>query len=186
MPNEVGVFSKLLFIALENSAQDIADAILFQADENLREGDFSPAKGAGAFDRGTLARSGRVEGEGLVRYVIYDAPHAKWIEYGTRPHHPPFKPIFEWVKRKIGISAKGRKYGTRSRKVTSIRHIIRKIAYRNIADRSSEAVSVTWAIINKIAKVGTPPRPFFRRAIHAVEPRMVEIVQENINKELRK
>ena len=55
-------------------------------------------------------------------------------EFGTEPHRPPFKPIFEWVKRKITNNEKQ----------------VKKIA---------------WAIINKIAKEGSPPKAYLRNAI---------------------
>jgi hypothetical protein len=31
-------------------------------------------------------------------YVIVDAPHAKAVERGSRPHWPPLEPLIEWVK----------------------------------------------------------------------------------------
>lgn len=36
--------------------------------------------------------------------VIVDAPHAPYIEYGTRPHRPPLQPLVEWAMRKLGVT----------------------------------------------------------------------------------
>lgn len=36
--------------------------------------------------------------------VIVDAPHAPYIEYGTRPHRPPLQPLQEWAMRKLGAT----------------------------------------------------------------------------------
>lgn len=68
--------------------------------------------------------------------VFLDAPHAAFIEYGTRPHHPPLEPLAEWAYRK------------------------------GIADTEEEALEVASAIAWKIAKYGTLPYHFFERALH--------------------
>lgn len=44
--------------------------------------------------------------EGQIWEVGYDALHAPPMEYGTRPHRPPFNPIHRWVRRKLGIKGK--------------------------------------------------------------------------------
>lgn len=31
-----------------------------------------------------------------------DAEHAKYVQFGTRPHRAPFAPIKEWARRKLG------------------------------------------------------------------------------------
>ncbi|MEE9215673.1 MAG: LAGLIDADG family homing endonuclease [Thermodesulfobacteriota bacterium] len=67
---------------LDRALDDMADFVLSEADENLRSANFSPAIGEGAFDRGTLARSGRVERKRLKKKVIFDAFHAPFIEFG--------------------------------------------------------------------------------------------------------
>lgn len=58
-------------------------------------------------DTGELAGSGEVEhlAKG-VWAVIYDAPHAKPIEYGSRPHMPPRGVLVNWARRKLGLSKK--------------------------------------------------------------------------------
>jgi len=58
-------------------------------------------------DTGELAGSGHVEHLGKAKWaVIYDAPHAKPIEYGSRPHMPPPGVLVKWAMRKLGLSKK--------------------------------------------------------------------------------
>ena len=38
--------------------------------------------------------------------VYYSALHAPFVEFGTKPHFPPFDPIFKWCRRKLGLSDK--------------------------------------------------------------------------------
>ena len=37
-------------------------------------------------------------------YLGFGVEYIKYVEFGSRPHRPPFTPIFEWVKRKLGYS----------------------------------------------------------------------------------
>ena len=140
---------------LDRAMDDMADFVLDKADDNLRSGDFSPAKGKGAFDRGTLARSGRVERKRLKKRVIYDAPHAPFMEFGTRPHLPPLEPILGWVKRKVRVQATR---GARRKRRTT----------------DQEALKIANAIRWSIKKNGTLPRPFFRRAVDALTPAEID------------
>lgn len=38
--------------------------------------------------------------------VYYSAQHAPYVEFGTHPHMPPYEPIYEWCRRKLGLSDK--------------------------------------------------------------------------------
>ncbi len=53
-------------------------------------------------DTGALVGSVHVKKKGRATMVVVDAPHAGWIEYGTRPHRPPVQPLIEWAARKLG------------------------------------------------------------------------------------
>ena len=35
--------------------------------------------------------------------MVADAPHAPYLEMGTRPHRPPLQPLIEWAQRKFGV-----------------------------------------------------------------------------------
>jgi hypothetical protein len=39
--------------------------------------------------------------------LINDAPYAAIVEYGSRPHWPPFRPIFDYMGRVMGIPTSG-------------------------------------------------------------------------------
>lgn len=58
-------------------------------------------------DRGAYRASWQVEEEKDAVLIFSDAPHAPWIERGTRPHMPPVSAIEKWVVRKK--LAKGKK-----------------------------------------------------------------------------
>lgn len=55
-------------------------------------------------DEATLKKSGHIEREFLKKTIIYDTPYATYIEFGTRPHFPPVKPLQEWAKRVLRLS----------------------------------------------------------------------------------
>ncbi|MCH7759988.1 hypothetical protein IIA15_01085 [candidate division TA06 bacterium] len=77
--------------------------------------------------------------DGNTLRLIYDAPYALFVEYGTDPHPVSaegWQAIRKWVGRKLRL--KGKK-----------------------ADRATD--SIVW----KIRKLGSQPRPFLRPAIHA-------------------
>jgi len=95
-------------------------------------------------DTGKLLQSSRVEfvelGEnGTYRAeIIYWAPYADAIEYGSPPHWIPPSELEGWVRRKIG--EKDRK----------------------------KALGIAFAIANTIAKNGVEPKPYFRSAFESV------------------
>lgn len=35
--------------------------------------------------------------------VVFDAPHAAAVEFGTEPHFPPVGPLIGWAQRKLGL-----------------------------------------------------------------------------------
>lgn len=55
-------------------------------------------------DEGTLMRSVHPRNTPRGAVIVVDAPHAPHMEYGTRPHFPPLKPLIEWAIRKFGVS----------------------------------------------------------------------------------
>jgi hypothetical protein len=85
-------------------------------------------------DTGELMRSvhSKPTEDGAV--VSVDAPHASYMEHGTRPHFPPLLPIAEWAYRK------------------------------GLADSMEEALGIALSIARKIAHHGIEPRHYFARA----------------------
>lgn len=57
-----------------------------------------------AVDEGTLMRSVSFEPSATGGRIVVDAPHASYMDLGTRPFWPPFQPLFDWAKRKFGAS----------------------------------------------------------------------------------
>lgn len=86
-------------------------------------------------DTGELSRSVRTTRIRKGAVVTVDAPHAPFMEYGTRPHMPPLAPLMEWCLRK------------------------------RLADNEEEAVQVARRIAKKIARYGISPRHFMKRAL---------------------
>lgn len=102
-------------------------------------------------DTGELQRSVKstaVEGGAV---VSVDAPHAPYMEFGTRPHYPPPEPIAEWAYRK------------------------------GLADSEEEAMEIARAICAHIARWGIFPRHYMARAVATMKRRRVvheEVVRE--------
>lgn len=57
-----------------------------------------------------------------------DAPHAPFVEFGTRPHFPPLQPIIDWVK------------------------------IKGISSDDDEAIEIARRIVKAIGRKGTEPR----------------------------
>lgn len=96
-----------------------------------------------------LIKSGHVEREYLNKRIEYNAPHAAYIEFGTNPHWPPFKPLRDWTWRNranLGISDK-------------------------------DVDSVAYLICRKIAAEGTEEQPFIRPAVDFIVPKVSGIIQ---------
>ena len=159
---EQGIKNKLPII-MDAVMDDLADFVLAEADKNLRQGSFIGAYGVGAFDRGTLARSGHVTRQFLVKAVVFDAPHAAVVELGSAPHTPPLDALIGWVKRKIRLPSRRARSGKRRVK-------------------DSEARKIAFAIQQKIKKKGTPPRPYLRQAIERVDDALINRLVDKYTK----
>lgn len=142
---------------------DVADVISENADDNLRR-DY---KMGGAFDTGNLARSQSVDRETFLRKEIgYEAPYAIYIEYGTSPHFPPIKPIYDWAYRQrsnIDIKYDESDVVTLRDGNTYIKGIL----------------SFVYAVINKIGNEGTDAKPFLRPALQRGRDRTPEILRKH-------
>lgn len=86
-------------------------------------------------DTGDLTRSIKTTKKENGATVMADAPHAPFMEYGTRPHFPPLAPIKQWVWRKFDVATE------------------------------EEAEEIALAICRKIAHHGIAPRWFMKRAL---------------------
>lgn len=93
--------------------KDITEEILAKADAKLNEmADFIFSKSQENIHRdkidntGHLATTANVNRRFLVKEIVYPAPYAAPVEFGTDPHMPPVKPLQKWAKKKLGLSEK--------------------------------------------------------------------------------
>lgn len=124
---------------LDAGLDDVADAILTNSQDRV------------SVNNGELKKSGHKESEFLDKSVVYDAPHAQYVEFGTDPHMPPLAPILKWVERKRA----------------------------DLGIKKGEVEKVAEAIRWKIFKHGTEPQPFLRPAFSDVEARAAEIIKRH-------
>jgi hypothetical protein len=92
-------------------------------------------------DTGELMRSHYSQPTPRGAVAGVSAPHAPFMEYGTRPHCPPEQPLAEWAYRK------------------------------GLADSEEEAQQMARAICRKIAREGLAPRHFLARAVRMLMDR---------------
>lgn len=93
------------------------------------------AKPRPAVNTGALKRSIKSENTNIGAVVSVDAPHAPYVEHGTRPHFPPIEPLKNWVRQK------------------------------GIATEENEVESIAFSIARHISVHGTRPRFFMKRAV---------------------
>jgi len=147
-------------------------------------------------DRGILARSGRVEKvSDYIFQVVFDAPHAAFIEFGTQPHRPPFEPLFEWVLR--NIRAKSVHGGYKEKVLFEVKvkdkkgwskiggYQSKKGVYVAKEKYDKEARSITWRIIRKIEKEGTEPKPFIRPPLDMAQIWFREFLKRGSTKKVK-
>lgn len=105
-------------------------------------------------DTGELQRSVKSTATPDGALVTVDAPHAPYMEFGTRPHYPPVEPIAEWAYRK------------------------------GLADSEEEAMDIARAICATIARWGIYPRHYMARAVDTMKRRHIvhEEIQRELAK----
>jgi hypothetical protein len=80
---------------LDRLMDEIADEIFSISQEELDR--------LGTHDTGKLGQSGNIERKPLEKTIHYSVNYADGVEFGTEPHRVPFKAIYEWVQRKLGL-----------------------------------------------------------------------------------
>lgn len=131
-PNAVDNF----FDKLDAGLMDVAELILADSQDKV------------PVDEGMLKKSGHINDSYLNKEVVYDAPYAVFVEFGTSPHMPPLQPIEDWVRRKRG----------------------------DLGVKDSDIKKVARAIQMKISKYGTDPKPFLRPAYDDAQVRVDDII----------
>lgn len=120
-------FTKEGIDKVNKATKEVAQRIFTFSQENLIRD--------GRIDTSKLFLSGSIREEGDEVIIIYDAPHAKAAEFGSKPHWTSHKNLIPWVRRKLGIK------------------------------NEKEAEKVAYAIAANIAKRGTEPMFFMKKAI---------------------
>ena len=136
--------------ALQKTANEIEKLVVKKiSKENTNTGHYIQSIGQGGSDGYYKEKFLHIE---LGTTVVY----APYIEFGTRPHFPPIKPIEQWVhlnKKKLGITEK-------------------------------DVKGVAFAIAQKISKVGTKENLQWTRTLKEVEPKFNHWFKEAITKGL--
>lgn len=122
--------------------------------------------------------------------VGVDAPHAPFMEYGTRPrtsnNWPPFGPLADWSYRK-GIIALYVTQAQYEDYLARMRGGSKALVEADAEEQQwqhevDSAIRLVMAIIKKIAMKGIEPRFFMRRAIGRLGRR--KIIQKEVQHEL--
>ena len=130
---------------------------------------------AQAVASGELSRSVRPYPLPDGAFVDVEAPHAAFVEHGTRPHWPPLQPLIDWVIAKGLASAT---HGDRDRQGRFLP------ASQRVSSKTQEenARAIARRIQVAIAQRGTKPIRFFRKAVDRIEPEIIEHIIEEWNK----
>lgn len=79
---------------IDEFLDELVDEIFSRSQENLTKNK--------SIDTGFLRNSGNVNRKFLDKEIVYKAPYAASIEYGTDPHMPPVDALKGWSRRKLG------------------------------------------------------------------------------------
>lgn len=112
----------------------------------IRTADPYPAVATGGL-AGSVVTT-RVDDGSIVRV---EAPHAPFMEEGTRPHFPPLQPLEDWVR------------------------------VKGFASDAASVRRIAYAVALKIARDGIAPRHFFAKAVRQLESKQIiprEIARE--------
>lgn len=163
--------------AVDKGLNDLADFVGTKSDAILRGeslGGVERPAHPGSFDTGMLAKSLVVDKEKeFEKVVAYEAPHSIFIEFGTKPHWSPIKPVYDWVYRQrsvLGISPKT-KVKAKSDRMRAV-----------MPEYFKEIMEPTMAIIQTIAKDGMDEKPFLRPSINLAKIEANHIMRKRIEK----
>ena len=82
----------------DKKLDEIADFIFSKSQENLLQND--------SINEGLLFRSANINRRFLEKEIVYPAPYAGFVEFGTDPHMPPVEPLERWAALKLGMESK--------------------------------------------------------------------------------
>jgi hypothetical protein len=126
----------------------------------------------GPYDKGTLLGSGfSYHPDKLTARMGYNAPHAKPVEFGSKPHWAPPFPVYDWCRRKLGLSGPTE---------LSAEHLF-AVAFGRLKARSN-AERAFAKIYKNIGVNGTPPQPYFRPGVELARPQVGKLYTINLAK----
>ncbi len=147
-------------------------------------------------DTGELASSYVVLRQGRGWVLRNTAPHAVFMEFGTKPHTPPFAPLLAWARRKVRGSSgakqtQAKKRHRQRRQGLSKKATLRKPGQQISAKRRAahqgrqqnlDAVRLARAAMNSIQRRGTVARGFHARASQKFAVLSAKLVQDEIRR----
>lgn len=135
------------------------------------------------WDRGGLFRSAFVNPMGLTCEAGFTAPYAPYVEYGTGPsaetprppYFPPFKPLYDWVKRNVAVRESDDNLVFKPTEKKGVKKL-----------KKDEAEALTRKIQWNIFKYGIKPRPFFRVGLAHGEAVAHSIMKKHVDAAMAK
>lgn len=132
-----------------------------------------------AVDSGSLRQSVLAKPIPEGAELSVNSPQGAWMEFGTRPHMPPIKPILVWVTRKFGLSERQKakrkfgpynpKFGPKKPPKQGPKMAPKYGPKRSRQNRNDANAAKAYAIAKKVQwKIyhhGTAPRGFFSKAM---------------------
>jgi len=143
--------------AVDRGMEEAAEQILDISKANFQNYVHPP------IDTGQLLNSAKIESEFLTKIIRYNCKYAKYVEYGTAPHMPPFEPIRDWVYRKRSSFKLPRNIKRFDKRVEAVANKIR------------------WAIFHH----GTIGKPFLRPAYFIVKYRLPTIIKKHVRQAIK-
>ncbi|MEW6295954.1 MAG: hypothetical protein AB1467_06765 [Candidatus Diapherotrites archaeon] len=87
-----------LNLIIDEWMNELADYIFSKSQENIIKN--------GSIDTGFMLQQANIQRELLEKKIVYSAPYAVFIEFGTSPHPMYSKWLEKWVERKLSKTEK--------------------------------------------------------------------------------
>ncbi len=176
------------FKSIENFEQkykdflhQVAREVLKEAIDNLKRGDPYPQ-----WVTGSLGQSGKIDITHLNNFeviVFFDAPHAPFVEFGTRPHVAPLGPSLEYktIRKRGSKKAIIEIASPPSQTDNPLDWWAWRLMKREAIKTAKYGVhtKLGFGVWKKIIGSGTDPHPFLLPAKESVSRRLKDIAKQN-------
>jgi len=99
-------------------------------------------------------------------------PYASYVEFGTRPHFPPIRPLYLWVEKKLDVVAYGVSFkGGKAEYTGKTKRQFGPRSKSNVAQnerREAKIMQVARMVQRAIGKRGTRPRLYMAAALESL------------------